>query len=73
MDLEPHSARDKLMISALKLIRTKGYGATTVDGLCKDAGVTKGAFFHHCRHPVLEHHDWCSVCQCGLSQVRRPA
>lgn len=47
MDLKPQSARDKLMISALKLIRTKGYGATTVDDLCKDAGVTKGAFFHH--------------------------
>jgi TetR/AcrR family transcriptional regulator, transcriptional repressor for nem operon len=44
--LEP-SKRDKLLTSALKLIRTKGYGATTVDDLCKDAGVTKGAFFHH--------------------------
>jgi AcrR family transcriptional regulator len=41
------SARNKLLISALKLIRTKGYGATTVDELCKDTGVTKDAFFHH--------------------------
>ncbi len=47
MDHKPQSARDKLLISALKLIRTNGYGATTVDVLCKDAGVTKGAFFHH--------------------------
>ncbi len=47
MDNAPLSAREKLLISALKLIRTKGYGATTVDDLCKDAGVTKGAFFHH--------------------------
>ncbi len=47
MDKQPPSTRDKLLISALKLIRSKGYGATTVDDLCKDAGVTKGAFFHH--------------------------
>ena len=47
MDRNPPSARDKLLISALKLIRSKGYGATTVDDLCRDAGVTKGAFFHH--------------------------
>jgi TetR/AcrR family transcriptional regulator, transcriptional repressor for nem operon len=47
MDRAPQSAREKLLYSALKLIRTKGYGATTVDDLCKDAGVTKGAFFHH--------------------------
>jgi TetR/AcrR family transcriptional regulator, transcriptional repressor for nem operon len=47
MDRNPPPAREKLLVSALKLIRTKGYGATTVDDLCKDAGVTKGAFFHH--------------------------
>lgn len=47
MDKQPPTTRDKLLISALKLIRSKGYGATTIDDLCKDAGVTKGAFFHH--------------------------
>jgi TetR/AcrR family transcriptional regulator, transcriptional repressor for nem operon len=47
MDRNPPSAREKLLSAALKLIRTKGYGATTVDDLCKHAGVTKGAFFHH--------------------------
>jgi TetR/AcrR family transcriptional regulator, transcriptional repressor for nem operon len=40
-------ARDSLMEAALKLIRSKGYSATTVGDLCKEAGVTKGAFFHH--------------------------
>jgi TetR/AcrR family transcriptional repressor of nem operon len=33
--------------AALKILRAKGYGATTVDELCVAAGVTKGAFFHH--------------------------
>jgi TetR/AcrR family transcriptional regulator, transcriptional repressor for nem operon len=40
-------ARSKLLDAALSVIRAKGYSATTVDELCADAGVTKGAFFHH--------------------------
>jgi TetR/AcrR family transcriptional regulator, transcriptional repressor for nem operon len=40
-------ARERLLEAALKLIRSKGFSATTVDDLCKEAGVTKGAFFHH--------------------------
>lgn len=40
-------ARSKLLDAALSVIRIKGYSATTVDGLCAAAGVTKGAFFHH--------------------------
>lgn len=31
----------------MRIIREKGYGATSVDELCTGAGVTKGAFFHH--------------------------
>lgn len=44
---KPPSARAKLLDAALALIRTNGYSATSVDDLCKAAGVTKGAFFHH--------------------------
>ena len=40
-------ARQKLLEAALSVIRTRGYTATTVDDLCRAAGVTKGAFFHH--------------------------
>jgi TetR/AcrR family transcriptional repressor of nem operon len=40
-------ARQKLLASALALIREKGYASTSVDELCAEAGVTKGAFFHH--------------------------
>jgi TetR/AcrR family transcriptional regulator, transcriptional repressor for nem operon len=43
----PHSAKDKILRTALSRIRTNGYAATTVDDLCAGAGVTKGAFFHH--------------------------
>lgn len=43
----PVTARDKLLEAAVKLIRTNGFAATSVDQLCGEAGVTKGAFFHH--------------------------
>jgi TetR/AcrR family transcriptional repressor of nem operon len=41
------NARDKLMDAAFAVIREKGFSATSVDDLCRRAGVTKGAFFHH--------------------------
>jgi TetR/AcrR family transcriptional repressor of nem operon len=40
-------ARQKLLDAALSVIREKGYSSTSVDELCSQAGVTKGAFFHH--------------------------
>ncbi len=41
------SARAALLDAAHKLVRRQGWHATTVDDLCAEAGVTKGAFFHH--------------------------
>jgi TetR/AcrR family transcriptional regulator, transcriptional repressor for nem operon len=41
------TAREKILDAAFKLVRTRGFAATTVDDLCAAAGVTKGAFFHH--------------------------
>jgi TetR/AcrR family transcriptional repressor of nem operon len=43
----PGGARRELLEAALSIIREKGYAATSVDELCAEAGVTKGAFFHH--------------------------
>src|SRR4051794_16833959 len=40
-------AKTKLLDAAMAMIRTQGYAATSVDDLCRAAGVTKGAFFHH--------------------------
>ncbi|MFO1143836.1 MAG: helix-turn-helix domain-containing protein [Amaricoccus sp.] len=40
-------AKTRLLDAAMAVIRTQGYAATSVDDLCRAAGVTKGAFFHH--------------------------
>ena len=40
-------ARTRLLDAAMQVIRAQGYSATTVDDICRKAGFTKGAFFHH--------------------------
>src|SRR6201994_197443 len=37
----------KLLDAGVELIRTRGYNGTTVEDICKAAGVTKGGFFHY--------------------------
>lgn len=40
-------ARQKLLDAAIDAFRGGGFAATSVEDLCRAAGVTKGAFFHH--------------------------
>ncbi len=42
-----HESKTKLLDAALHVIRSKGYAASTIDDICRKAGVTKGSFFHH--------------------------
>ncbi|MFZ0070066.1 MAG: TetR/AcrR family transcriptional regulator, partial [Xanthobacteraceae bacterium] len=42
-----HESKARILDAALRVIRTKGYSATTVDDVCATAGLTKGSFFHH--------------------------
>ena len=46
-DNETLNRRERLLDTAQKLMRSKGYVATTIDEICAAAGVTKGAFFHY--------------------------
>ncbi len=41
---ETHS---RIMESAIKFFSSRGYNASSVDDICKDAGISKGAFYHH--------------------------
>ncbi|MBA4783796.1 MAG: TetR/AcrR family transcriptional regulator [Rhizobiales bacterium] len=44
---ERGDARTRLLEAARDVIRAQGFAATSIDDLCRAAGVTKGAFFHH--------------------------
>jgi len=39
--------RNKIIESAIKQFATEGYDHTAVADICKEAGISKGAFFHH--------------------------
>jgi TetR/AcrR family transcriptional repressor of nem operon len=39
-------AQEKILDAAKVLMLSKGYPATTVDGICKKAKVSKGSFYH---------------------------
>ncbi|MEO6017248.1 MAG: TetR/AcrR family transcriptional regulator [Polaromonas sp.] len=42
----PSSSREKLIHSAQVSMLSRGYSATGVDDICRDAGVSKGSFYH---------------------------
>jgi len=44
---EMPETKRKLVDAGVRLMRARGYSATTVDDICADAGVTKGGFFHY--------------------------
>jgi AcrR family transcriptional regulator len=37
----------RILESSVKLFSTRGYSAASVDDICAEAGVSKGAFYHH--------------------------
>src|SRR5271166_4045071 len=41
------ASAERLLDAAVHVIRSKGYSAARVDDICAEAGLTKGAFFHH--------------------------
>lgn len=43
----PAETRERLVGAAVALMLRQGYAATSVDDICREAGVTKGGFFHH--------------------------
>lgn len=47
MQQRSEETKSKITEAAIKLFSTRGFNAASVDDICKDAGISKGAFYHH--------------------------
>jgi len=47
MQQRSEETRTKIMDSAIKLFSTRGFNTASVDDICEEAGISKGAFYHH--------------------------
>jgi AcrR family transcriptional regulator len=47
MQLRSEETRARIIESAIKLFSNRGYDIASVDDICAEAGISKGAFYHH--------------------------
>jgi AcrR family transcriptional regulator len=47
MQQRSEETRIKIIESAIKLFSSRGYNKASVDDICEEAGISKGAFYHH--------------------------
>lgn len=47
MQQRSEETRTRIMEAAIKLFSTRGFTAASVDDICEEAGISKGAFYHH--------------------------
>ena len=47
MQQRSEETRTNIISSAIKLFSIRGFNAASVDDICKEAGISKGAFYHH--------------------------
>ena len=47
MQQRSEETRARILESAVKLFSDRGFNAASVDDICEDAGISKGAFYHH--------------------------
>ncbi|HRQ22849.1 MAG TPA: helix-turn-helix domain-containing protein, partial [Anaerolineales bacterium] len=47
MQQRSEETRSRIIESAIKLFSARGFNAASVDDICKEAGISKGAFYHH--------------------------
>lgn len=68
--------RANLLDAAVRRFSLEGYHAASVDGICAEAGVSKGAFYHHFPSKqalfiaLLE--GWLKTVDAGLEAIRQP-
>jgi AcrR family transcriptional regulator len=65
--------RGRILDAAIKKFSTAGYAAASVDDICAEAGVSKGAFYHH--FPTKQAiflalmQDWLAMIDMGMNAV----
>ncbi|MEM7172210.1 MAG: TetR/AcrR family transcriptional regulator [Pseudomonadota bacterium] len=69
--------REKLLDTAIRLIWQSNYSSVGVNEICKQAGVTKGAFYHHFEtkadlYVEASRHYWASM-KLDLDQIYSPS
>ncbi len=47
MQQRSEETRARIIDAAVKLFSTRGFNAASVDDICEEAGISKGAFYHH--------------------------
>jgi len=47
MQQRSEETRTRILESAIKLFSERGFNAASVDDICEDARISKGAFYHH--------------------------
>lgn len=47
MQQRSEETRTRITEAAIKLFSTRGFNTASVDDICEEAGISKGAFYHH--------------------------
>lgn len=76
MQQRSEETRARLLEAALKKFSSSGYDAASVDDICAEAGVSKGAFYHHFPSKqavfLALFEDWLTTVDAGLEAARKP-
>jgi AcrR family transcriptional regulator len=76
MQQRSEETRTHILEAALKRFANHGYKAASIDQICTDAGVSKGAFYHHFPSKqavfLALFEDWLGTIEAGFEVVRQP-
>ena len=76
MQQRSEETRSQILEAALKRFANHGYNAASIDQICKDAGVSKGAFYHHfpSKQAIFLEllKGWLDAIDAGFEAVRQP-
>jgi AcrR family transcriptional regulator len=75
MQQRSEETRARLLQAASKKFSSSGYNAASVDDICEEAGVSKGAFYHHFPSKqavfLTLFEDWLKTVDAGLEAARQ--